>query len=417
VAGVAWQDAHELRFGHRWMPSVLFAVPALALGDEVELPRYRLTGGRGDHRLVADAAFVADAAGAKAKTLPPRLATRLPLVLDVAPPIADPTGAARLRGALRVVAGRARPGRLRANGESVEDRTAPGEPLLVDLAVQAPARPGVHDIEVSWEEADGIVRWPVPVVVPAGGVDAVEVAEQEDGIVIDNGVLRLVVAPGEDGTVHGLAGGFARFHLLDPGREWAVHPPPIDVPWRFEGKPWAAPGDSRWRGVELVGAAGERWPGLSATVVLATCPGAPLLWALATITCLVDALPDVAAAFTVRIPRAPGSSAAVHRADGPIEIGTEEAFAESGTDAPRVAYGEALSVLQNGADRVALVADGAAAWASRWRPGWQLTAHRPVAAGAGQRTRLDACIALGPARPEALRRLGGLASVVLGQPR
>jgi len=387
VAGLAWQDAAGLRYGQRWMPSVLFDVAAAELepGEEVHLPAYRLVGGRGDHRLVADAAF-AGPAGSQGALLPPRLPGRLPVVLDAVPPVADAGGRARLRAAVRVVAGRTRPGRLEAGGEGFEDVAEPGMPLGLAVDVAVAGKAGVYEVEVVWTEAEGVVRWRVPVLVPDRRAMQATVAVDVDPA---------------DGTVSGLPlDAIGRFHLLDPSREWAIHPPPIDIPWHVSTRPWSGPG--QLQGVELLGAAGERWPGLSVRAVFATVPGLPVLLASATFAPPTSTGP-AEVAFSLVVPRRPGSLLVA----GDVEISAQESFADAGTDAPRVAHTHDVAVVRDGST-LALVAPGTDIWAARGRPDWQLSAHRPFAAEPGRSTRLDAWVVWGDAGAEALRRVADL---------
>jgi GNAT superfamily N-acetyltransferase len=379
VAGLAWQDAAGLRYGDRWMPSVLFDVAGdLELGDEVTLPSYRLVAGRGDHRLVADAALAVNAD--KGAVLPPRLPGRLPVVLDAVPPLADGDGKARLRGTVRVVAGRGRPGRVEVgggdiSGGDIEDVVRPETPLGIDMDVAVPGTVGVHDVEVVWTEAEGVTRWRVPVIVPG-----------EHGATI-------AVDPA-DGTVRGLPlGAIGRLHLVDPSREWAIHPPPIDIPWHVSTRPWSGP--DQWQGVDLLGAAGERWPGLSVRARLATVPGVPVLLVSATFT--PSSSPDpIEGAFSVVVPRQPGSSVVM----GEVEISTDESFAQAGTDAPRIAHGRDRATVRPGP--LTLAAPETHIWAARGRAGWQLTAHRLLGA---EPTHLAAHVVWGDASAEAVARL------------
>jgi predicted N-acetyltransferase YhbS len=419
VAGLAWRDATGLRFGQRWMPSVLFATPPLGPGDQVDLPAYRLSGGRGDHRLVADTAF-AEAKGLVA----PRLTGRLPLALDVLPVIADPSGRARLSGHVRVVAGRARPGRVGVDGDAAEGTAALDAPLAVDLAADTASLPGVHEVGVAWQEADGIMRWRVPTIVPAAST-AVLLDEQEGAWVVDNGYLRFALSSQDDGAVVSLAvegeellsdgqtPGLARFHVVDPAREWIVHPAPVDVPWRFDVAPWAAEADD-WFGVQLHGTPGERWPALAADVVFATRRGAPVVLAAATFSSASDDDRLLDGCFSLVAPRRPRSSATVFRSDGEVELGAEQAFDGSGTDAPRVAYGRDVVVLSTGRHRLALTAADADVSVAQW-PGWHLSVNRPLTLHASRATRLDVWLGVGTAGTEALRRLPELTARVLGR--
>lgn len=223
---VLWQRAAQLRFGLRWMPSLVMDAEPDADGA-VRFPDYALYCGPGDERAVRDA-WLAEVALPQGLEVRPRAAVRPALAAPVpvrltlagaalrdAP--ADPAGSAgpvgaEIAGEIRVLSVRARTGRLTAavgDGEPVVlfDGTVEGSgraPFVGRVAVPADAGP-ILDVRAAWTEQHAVQH--ARRGVPAPRHDAVAVAVTEDREVwqLEAGRLCVTVAPDFGGAVVGLA--------------------------------------------------------------------------------------------------------------------------------------------------------------------------------------------------------------------
>ncbi len=379
VAGALWPDADEVRFGLRWMPSVLYRVGHLRPGESRPLPPLHLCAAVGDHRFVA-------AAWAHLGPPGPEPAATDGVGVGVAGGGGAPVrlhlssvdgghgsaGVARVAG--RVLAtGAPRQGHLSLDvaGHRLETGAETGgvssEAGRFDLSMDdTELPPGVHQGLVTWRESLGTETWAVPVVVSGPG-DTVVTTAEEGGHRIDGSTARVLV----DGTgviaaleVAGqalLGPNGATLHVVSPGRRWLHEPGPEDVPWagRLAATVVTGAADG-WAGVELgdPDGADPASPGPSYGLSILTRPGWPL--AVARVRCTNPGPGPLATRLALTAQAAPGEAVLRYRNGGSdlelpaIGPGARQGSLPSGRC---TAAGAAAGIVQAGEESFFMVSD------------------------------------------------------------
>lgn len=167
-------------------------------------------------------------------------------------------------------------------------------------------QPGIWQGTLLWQEKEGQVAWPVPVLVPGSAQGETQIKQLPQQWRVNNGYLQYTLAPDFAGTLIGLQAGErqwlytgypktkaigscpvsrggAKFYPVISSRDWLVTLSAEEIPWRFEAREYTSSGNSLpWRGVQLLGKAEQgSWEHLQVCLFYLTLPNSPLLWIVA----------------------------------------------------------------------------------------------------------------------------------------
>lgn len=377
VAGAMWPGAGEVRFGLRWMPSLLYPLGDLAPGEQRALPPLHLCAAPGDHRFVA--AAWAGLGGAQ-RAAPPASQTGrpetgdlgtagAPVRLRLGEVIGRPGGAA-VTGTI-ITAGAERTGRLEltVEGQTVRVAARAGprtetEPFTLEVAGLA-GPPSIRQGILTWREAIGTARWLLPMVVGGTGASVAITDGADGGWVVDGGTARASIDAGGAIKALDVAGRSllgpegAVLHVVTEGRRWLHEPGPEDAPWS-DGltAPIQVHRDDGWAGLVWRPADAAPAPsGLSFELSVLARPGWPLAVAEVRCTNRGDRAVTARLALTAQAEPEEGAALRYRQSDTDLELPVTDPGARQDRLPPgrRTAAGDGAGIVRVGEESLFVV--------------------------------------------------------------
>ncbi|MGQ9557830.1 MAG: GNAT family N-acetyltransferase [Desulfurispora sp.] len=305
------------------------------------------------------------------------------------------------------------------------------KPCEVTYPVCWNGSPGIWQGALMWQEKEGQVVWPWPVLVPGSARGEVQVKQLSQQWRVSNGRLQFTLAPHFAGTLIGLQAGArqwlytgypkikpigscpasrggAKFYPVTGSDDWLVTLSAEEVPWQFVAQAYASPGNALpWRGVQLTGKTEqEEWKQLEVCFFFLTLPDSPLLWAVAQYHYRGEQERQFDSVFSLHANPAAGQRFCCLR-------GEEVLTVVSGEEKVSAVLGESVGVLETAEGTLALVTCG--------QPGkvlgrqlagglWQLMAMQRLKLSPGSSRSVAVGLMLGPvnASPRLYRHLAAV---------